>query len=1016
VRDLPENNRTGREQGSFLISWQRRGRSAPEVPYSSRPIGVPISHDFSSSGQPGTDISSNFNKQRRLYPASLVLHPPETVSALGITQPEDFKYPNAMSYIEFQVSTVAFLAAQRTALRSQQTCMDPQTIGGTQIVVDKVEFGNNAIRHNVPTTYTVLFDSSTSDAPGESVEGFQTQIAQDVTVHVTTMSDIMAHPNQSPATIVKVSGTLIFDLDFFPSPVDDCITQLRFKSFEPGPLPPIPAPWQTTAAKVLDLINTELHARIPSKSVPAGLSSLTTLFAKFENAGVSVDGNLQRICFRAQIGGSHPGVKYQWMFFYQGNFPDRLGNSNWSMHIDKGLITEFIKAKINQAIAEADVDHLTTFPGCNYSNDGGKAVFVLDVLAIYDLPGPIDPSADPKLRLEIGVSANNTVRLRADYSDIVRLIHSIDLVEFLVPALSNTIEGFVQIAIDAALAEVNKKENAPYCKKISTTMVECTQFVQMPPVTAGTLSIMTTLLAQDDGIAFAGTMQSADLTPAVISTRVREFKSQVPTISCSSASIALVAAFMDSASGFRILNAAGIVDSSGTSPLFLCGWNIVQGSDVQGAYPPSCVAVDAGPAGVSFSITIPIPSDAFYANPYPLLLLVRTTAGTRLLKIAPPPKVTKADLDRLAADLLVKIGNCEQLVSPWFREHLGYNPAWSVDPPPESEVAHLWQVEITGLQRSESAFLLDSQGKELVRAAGRLNEPVTMSALLAPAGAKELTLMRGSGAQPLALEVSRMEMDRGIQVGQQLMEQVGSIALGETCRSLYVTNFLEGHCVIAVLQNSIRAYDFTNPLRPSFVRSWKISDVKGVLDWQGALLHYGDNGFGWIDRDGGEQPHSSGCCVNPILNAAVRGRVLYAITGEGLEIYSKKLCRIALVRIEGAHALAQTGGKLVIAGACGIYIYDTSEPHRPRMVSSHEDIPIRSLTRPLGAGAGTVLAILEDGSARLFQFHGKKLEEMAYFSQAPWFTGSVRLNGLLLKPGQNGSSIDISKFGGTAVI
>jgi hypothetical protein len=923
-----------------------------------------------------------------------------------------------MSYIEFQVSTAAFLSAQRTALRSQQICTIPQTVAGIQIVIDKIEFGNNAIRHDVFTTYSVFFSSLTSDKPGEEVDGKQTQIAQDVTVHVTTMSDIMSRPNQAPATIIKVPGTMIFDLDFY-SLDDDCYTRTQFNKFEPGPLPPIPAALPFTLAELMAAVNTALHTQIPSKTVPAGLSKLTTLFAKFENAGMSVDGQLQRICLRAQIGGSHPGVKGQWANFFQGNFVDRLGNTDWIMYMDAGLITEFAKAKINQAIAEADVDHLSTFPGCHYSNNGGKAVFTLDVLAIYDLPDPLpNPSADPKLPLEIGVSANNTLQLRADYSDIVRLIHSVDLVEFFLPALSNGIEGFMQSVINSALADLNKKDNAPYCKKISNTMVECTKYVQMPAAASGTTSVMTSLLAQDDGIALAGTMRSGSLTPAVITTRVREFKWQPPRISCSTASLALVAAFMDSANGFLILNAAGIVDNSGTTPLFMCGWNIVQGSDPLGAFPPSLISVDAGPAGISFTATIPIPKDAYYANPYPLLILVRTTAGTRLLKIAPPPKVTKADLDKLAAALLVKVGNCEQLVSPWFNTHRGLNPAWLVDPPDESRYEHLWQVEITGLHQGESASLVDRKGKELVRVTARLNEPVTMSAMLPPAGAKELTVTRGAGRQRVALKESQVKKARGIQVGQQLMEQLGSISLGEPCRSLYTTNILAGHCVIAVLQNSIRAYDFTNPFRPSLIRSWQISNVKGVIDWQGALLHYGEDGFGWIDSEGNQRPHQAGCCANPILDAAVTGQLLYAITKEGLEIYSKSLCRIASVNVKGVHSLVQTGGKLVIAGMRCIYVYDIREPRVPKMVSSHEgiDIRIRSLIRPLGAAAGTVLAILEDGSGRFFQFHDKTMEETAHFSRVPWFTGSVRFNGLLVQPGQNRNSIDISKFGRTAVI
>jgi hypothetical protein len=147
-----------------------------------------------------------------------------------------------MSLVEFQISTSAFLAAQRTALRSMQICIPPQPVGGVQVVIEKIDFGNNAIRHNVDTSYTVLFNSLVSDLPGMPVDGFRTQVAQDVVVYLTTMSDIMAHPNEAPVTIVAIPGVLVYDLSFY-SLEDDCYTQMSFSGVEPGPLPPIPVAW-----------------------------------------------------------------------------------------------------------------------------------------------------------------------------------------------------------------------------------------------------------------------------------------------------------------------------------------------------------------------------------------------------------------------------------------------------------------------------------------------------------------------------------------------------------------------------------------------------------------------------------------------------------------------------------------------------------------------------------------------------------------------------------------------------
>ena len=252
-----------------------------------------------------------------------------------------------------------------------------------------------------------------------------------------------------------------------------------------------------------------------------------------------------------------------------------------------------------------------------------------------------------------------------------------------------------------------------------------------------------------------GTMKSANLTPAVISTRVREFKWQPPKVSCGAASLALVALFQQSPSGFALLHAEAIIDKEGTTPIHLCGFSVM--NDKVGAFPVAGIRVDAGPAGIAFYLNIPIPPASYYqaGNLYPCDLLVRTTAGTRLLRIAPPPQITQADIDKLATQLLVKVGDCHQLVDPWFNLHSGYNPAWSVDPPFDARIDHLWQFEVTGLRTGDTAFLVDSANQELVRGLAHAGVPLRLSALLAPAATNEMTLMRGGGSSEARARTAR---------------------------------------------------------------------------------------------------------------------------------------------------------------------------------------------------------------------------------------------------------------------
>ena len=304
------------------------------------------------------------------------------------------------------------------------------------MLLDKIEFGNSTIRHNVDERFSIFYSSLTSYAPGSDVFGFQTQIAQDVTIFVTTIQSVLSKPNQAPAITIVLQGTLVFDLDFF-SQEDECFLQTRFNNLEPGALPPLPPGLPVTMDQLLARAESLLRASIPQKAVPAGLTKFTSLFAKFLNAGISVDQTLQRIALRAQIGGSDLSIVNRWTDFFDGRFEDRLGGADWSFFIDSGLITEFVKAKLNQLLDDAGIDHLQTFVGCSYSNDNGKVVFTLNVEGIYDLPDPLGSIyRSVQLPMELSVIGTNALRLSADYGDVLALIHSFDMIEFILPSLS----------------------------------------------------------------------------------------------------------------------------------------------------------------------------------------------------------------------------------------------------------------------------------------------------------------------------------------------------------------------------------------------------------------------------------------------------------------------------------------------------------------------------------------------------------------------------------------------------
>ena len=185
--------------------------------------------------------------------------------------------------------------------------------------------------------------------------------------------------------------------------------------------------------------------------------------------------------------------------------------------------------------------------------------------------------------------------------------------------------------------------------------------------------------------------------------------------------MALIALFGSDPGRFAILHAGFSLGNRGTAPLHLCGPPALERLD--GPVQPGHIHTDLVGLPLDVSIGVGIPDPAYYAAPFPIDLMVRTNGGTRLIRFDPPPVVTQDDLDRLQAELLVKIGDCQQLVDPWFKYHRGYNPHWSPRPPEGLEVIHHWAVAVSGLPEDERVELRGPGGESLASAVGGGTSP-----------------------------------------------------------------------------------------------------------------------------------------------------------------------------------------------------------------------------------------------------------------------------------------------------
>ncbi|HUI85660.1 MAG TPA: hypothetical protein VLY21_00700 [Nitrososphaerales archaeon] len=938
-----------------------------------------------------------------------------------------------MTVVEFQISVEAFLAAQRTALKTMQFCAPaPIPVGPigplpqVQVVIDRIEFGDSSLRHNLGAEYSIYYDYLGTPTLLPPIPAFRTQIAQTVTVYVTAFNEVLANPNGSPKIVVPFQGTIVMDLQFYGGepPDQNCYLATWFSNFEPGPLPFLPPdfdpkqiPLPIKVDDLMQMVTRYLSSIIPPQTVPFDLLDwLPVRPSKFliVNAGVSADTQLQRLAFRVEIGPPTINPDVPWQNFYAGFIADRLGGADWGLFFEGDYIASVVQTLIYEGVSGALPDQLQLYVTTSYSNAGGKAVIMNDVLGIYDLPDPFGTlESNPHIPIVVSLAAADLLAIDVDIPNIKDLIMSF------VPEwakiflrFSGPLGAFLQAMIDSAISSIKVPSVPPVCSWTSPNVLRCVKSFYPPGIDLVASPRLTGLLALDDGIALTGPMNITPYTTGDLALTRNEFQFRPPNFACSSAGPEIVAAFSNSPGDFDILHAEVIVDYGGTLPAYICAVTPI--NDPLGVFPAGAISWNPTQATSVITVHPPVPPQAYYDAPYTCDLLVRTTVGVRVVRIPPPPHLTHADVDRLVADMVVKLGNCEKLVDSWFKLHQGYNPAWGVDPYRVEDVIHLWEIEIQGVEPGGTVTIADSYGREIAKASARTDELVRLSALLPPSGARELAILHGgpggtSGTRSEPSGLGKQTMS----IMQRLLFRTGRIQLAQPCVGTQVALLTRKPSVVAVTENGATAFDFTNAKIPRRLAFWGMQGAKGALRWREGLILYGEEGLRMVDNEGRIVTVTEECQAEGVVTAAAGSQLVYAASSREIGVYSPRLCKLGAVQAQDIRSLVQVGGRLVAAGPRGLAVYDLSDPGRPALEAMHEMGRVSRLTRPLAGEPASFLALSDDGSAKLMRLATRKgqLEELAKFPRAPWFADAVRLGNTLVTIGEDGSSLEIGRFG-----
>jgi len=250
---------------------------------------------------------------------------------------------------------------------------------------------------------------------------------------------------------------------------------------------------------------------------------------------------------------------------------------------------------------------------------------------------------------------------------------------------------------------------------------------------------------------------------------------------------------------------------------------------------------------------------------------------------------------------------------------------------------------------------------------------------------------------------------KGIEVRQTLLTYKGSMPLRGKCQKLLAVDFADRQFVAAVLQDHVALYDFSKQNIPVAIKSWSIYGVRGVINWLGGLLAYGDEGMQWCNYSNNNRNDSTECVCTPIKDVAAHERNLYAITTEGIRVYSARLCQVGSAKIEHAESIIALGDKLIIGGKRGLTI-----AHRKSLKHCHNhmgELDITNLRAAFAGEPGLFVAQLADGTAKAFRLSEDAPEVVSDFAEAPWHSNAVRLGDLMVKVANDNSVFDLYRVG-----
>jgi hypothetical protein len=715
------------------------------------------------------------------------------------------------------------------------------------------------------------------DGSPRTVDGHRISVRIDFRIHLADRSEVIAGGLDGAATTIPLE--LSASYDFVPELVvddDGEVIEARLRAVFVSKSVSLP---DLTLDQIVDEALERAGASAPIELGP--LAAALDTDVRIRNFGITADAGINRIVMRLEIGAVDPSPVQAWRRFFD-NPPNILGGRELAIRIDARLLVQVAEDRTREAIASSSELELL---------DGPVAVWLPDrpglFVTTYIDAEQVCPNLDD-ISLDLAATATFSIESTADEArfqtstrftwdvndaDVAACVLALTGPFFWGVAFGPILDRVIAVVAGAIYADNFAPDSTLFaqddCEVISSdddhVLQTCRRPFEFTNDLLGTflpdeiLGVVEGLIVRGDRAPLGVAPIQPPGGPITVTPLGWETKLNCNTHGVDVDDVGQVR-FRFPVCSVEVLTTDEVTGAPGVRPQPLPFFVVSQDSTT------NTLAV-----GTTSSNAI---IDAYYAAPYPCQLLVCTGAGPRFIDLGTMPAMPAPPNPVDVIEAVARL--CLRAYDRFWR--FRHDVEWLVDPAPDTEVLHDWEVVVLGLHELDAVEMV--VGDRVVSRAGANSQGVARIRTVLPPAGGGVALRRVAGAD--AREPGQLDPARHrLVIAQRLLSLRTTLGLAGNC--IEVTSFrgVAGRQLAVVTNAGLEVYG-SDPVR-TFVKRASIAarGLRGVVPVRDGILAYGRDGVRRFEaqKDGHVIPVGSFRDVD-VTAIEAQGNVIVACCGD----------------------------------------------------------------------------------------------------------------------------------------